>query len=177
MSNILECERKLKETFALGGSLVSKDLNKSTFFKSVNVPSFLRDYLIAKYTKEDGSYDINAMEEFLHKYVLNKSEFLSIKDDVINNAVHREILAKVGIDINIRTGENHFSLPEYNITDKDTIIYDNIFNEYKAQFLDGHIKWAWVTLGYQYSNYNAKPKIQGTLKLKSMRNLTHTMLT
>lgn len=166
MSSVLEREKKLKETFALGGSLVSKDLNKSTFFKSVNVPSFLRDYLIAKYTKEDGSYDINAMEEFLHKYVPNKSEFLSIKDDVINNAVQREILTKVGIDINIRTGENHFSLPEYNITDKDTIIYDDIFNEYKEHFLDGHVQWAWVTLGYQYPNYNAKPKIPGALKLE-----------
>lgn len=162
--NLSEREKKLKDVFGLGGATVKKDLNKSTFFKSVNIPSFLRDYLIGKFTEEDGSYNLEKMSEFIKRYIPNKDEFLQVKDKIIREGEPLEILAKTGVDIDIKTGKNHFNLPQYAVDMKDTIIYDNVFNKYKDEFLSGKSQWAWITMGYQYPC--DKPKVPGALKLE-----------
>ena len=48
-------EDKLRECFE--DMVVFKDLQKSNFFSSLSLPSFLRDWLLRKFQDEEGNYD------------------------------------------------------------------------------------------------------------------------
>ena len=49
-------EEILRECF--DDMVVYKDLKKSNFFLSLNLPSFLRDWLLKKFSDDEGNYDV-----------------------------------------------------------------------------------------------------------------------
>ena len=62
------------------------------------------------------------MTDFIKTYLPQKEEWISIKNRIIYENERVKILTKVGIDIDIRTGEISFSLPNFGLTNRETII-------------------------------------------------------
>ena len=56
-----------------------------------------------------------------------KMDWTAIKNRVIIENERVKFLAKVSVDIDIKTGEVSFSLPDFGLTSKDTIIEDNVW--------------------------------------------------
>ena len=60
--------------------IVYKDLKKSNFFSSLGLPSFLRDWTLARFEDSEGSYDVNdiiSVTYFFKKLFLAASLFFS----------------------------------------------------------------------------------------------------
>lgn len=157
---------KLRECF--DEMVVYKDLKKSNFFSALSLPSFLRDWLLKKFENEDGEFDIEEVTEFIQTYLPKKEDWLSIKDRVIMGNEHVKILTKISIDINIKNQEVYFSLSDFGLTYKETIIEPSVWEECKNELVAGKDVWGVVELGYRLPDDTLK--LPGKIKLVSFTN-------
>jgi ATP-dependent Lon protease len=67
---------------------------------------------------------------------------------VVVDTARIPLLAKVSIDIGIRTNEASFALPDYGLEHKDTIIEDPVWQKCKGSLVRGYENWGMVELGY-----------------------------
>lgn len=154
---------KLRECFE--DMVVYKDLKKSNFFSSLGLPSFLRDWVLKKFEDEEGNYDVEEVTDFVKQYMPKKEEWISIKNRIIYENERVKILTKVGIDIDIRTGDISFSLPNFGLSNKETIIESHIWEQFKNELTNGQETWGVIELGYRLPDDTTKPKIPGKIKM------------
>lgn len=157
-------EEKLKEYFE--DMIVYKDLQKSNFFKALSLPSFLRDWLLKMFEDENGNYDIDELTEFVHQYIPSKGDWTSIKNRIIVEGERVKLLTRISIDISIKTQEVHFSLPDFGVTSKDTIIEEFVWDKYKDELVKAKETWGVIELGYRYP----EGKVPGKIKLVGFKN-------
>lgn len=154
---------KLRECF--DEMVVYKDLRRDSTFKALKLPSFLRDWVLKKFEDEEGHFDIDELSGFVDAYMPKKEEWLKIKNRIIVENERVKILTKISIDIDIKTEEISFSLPDFGLTNKETVIEPQIWDAFKKDLVKGHETWGIVELGYRQPDDSAKPKIPGKIML------------
>jgi ATP-dependent Lon protease len=148
--------------------VVYKDLKKSSFFSALSLPSFMRDWLLKKFEDEDGVFDSDELVRFVRTYLPRKDDWTAIKNRVIVEHERVKFLAKVSIDIDIKTGEVSFALPDFGLTSRDTIIEDTIWQNCKDDLVRGRETWGMVEIGYR-SPEDGKTKSRGKIKLTAFK--------
>ena len=161
---------KLRECF--DEMVVYKDLREMSFLKTLKLPSFLRDWVLKKFEDDDGKFDVEELMEFVNSYMPRKEEWLSIKNRIINEYEHVKLLTRIDIDIDIKTGNVSFSLPDFGLNNKETVIEANIWDNVKDELVKGNEIWGVVELGYRPPDDTAKPKIPGKIKLTDFTSFT-----
>jgi len=147
--------------------VVFKDLKKSNFFSALSLPSFLRDWLLKKFEDDNGEFKIEELSEFINEYLPKKDDWVSIKDRVVIDNERVKFLAKISIDIDIRTQEVSFALPDFGLINKQTIIESNVWDDCKSELVKGKETWGVIELGYRFPE---NPKTPGKIKLTSFKN-------
>ncbi|ADD67372.1 ATP-dependent Lon-type protease-like protein [Denitrovibrio acetiphilus DSM 12809] len=148
--------------------VVFKDLKKNNFFSSLNLPSFMRDWLLKKFEDDNGQFETEELIRFVRTYLPGKDGWTAIKDRIIKENERVKFLAKISSDIAIKTGEVSFSLPDFGLTSKDTIIEDNVWNDCKNELVRGRETWGMVELGYRMAE--PELKLTGKIKLTSFKS-------
>ena len=162
-------EEKLRDYFE--EMVVYKDLKNNTgFFSSLGLPAFLRDYLLKTFSDEYGRFNMEEVSAFVKKFIPKKEDWLSIKNKIIYENESVQILTKVSVDINIKTGDISFALPDFGVTEKETMIEPAIWELYKDDLIRGGDVWGIIKLGYRPPDDTAKPKIPGKIKLIGFKN-------
>lgn len=159
---------KLKECF--DDKVVYKDLKKNSFFKTLKLPSFLRDWVLRKFEDEEGKFSVDEISEFVSMYMPRKADWLSIKNRIVVEYERVKVLTKIEIDIDIKTEEVTFNLPEFGVSKKETIIESHVWNQYKNELVYGSEIWGVIELGYRPPDDSAKPKISGKIKMVSFKS-------
>lgn len=151
--------------------VVYKDLKKSNFFSALSLPSFMRDWLLKKFADENGCFDSDELLRFVRTYLPRKDDWIDIKNQVIVEMVRVKFLAKVSVDIDIKTGEVSFALPDFGLTSKDTIIEDLVWQTCKDDLVRGRETWGMVELGYRPPDTTAADinKKKGKIKLTAFK--------
>lgn len=144
---------RLKDAFDT--MVVFKDLQQNNFISSFKLPSFMRDYVVKNFQDDDGEVDIDGASDFISTYIPKKEDWKNIKNRIINNGETIKILTRVGIEIDIRTGEISFVLPDFGLGYKDTTIPREVWNACSGALLKAEENWGIIELGYQYP-YDAK---------------------
>jgi ATP-dependent Lon protease len=162
----VQIEEKLRESF--DEMVVYKDLKKSNFFSALSLPSFLRDWLLHEFQDDNGEYDYKEISNFIESYLPKKDEWISIKNRIVVENERVKLLAKVSVDIDIKTQEVSFSLPEYGLTNKETIIEHNVWDNCKKFLVKGNEAWGIVELGYRFPDDELKQK--GKIKLTDFKD-------
>lgn len=157
---------RLRECF--DEMVVYKDLKKSNFFSALSLPSFLRDWLLKKFEDENGNFDIEEVSDFIHQYLPKKDEWISIKNRIIVENERVKFLTKISVDINIKNQEISFSLPDFGLTNKETIIEPDVWYMCKDELVKGKETWGVIELGYRLPDDELK--LQGKIKLTSFTN-------
>lgn len=147
--------------------VVYKDLKKSNFFSALSLPSFMRDWLLKKFEDENGHFETEELVQFVRTYLPRKDDWTAIKNRIIIEGERVKFLAKISADIDIKTSEVSFTLPDFGLTSKDTIIEDFIWNSCKEDLVRGRETWGMVELGYREPDESLK--IKGKIKLISFR--------
>lgn len=158
--------------------VVYKDLKKSNFFSALSLPSFMRDWLLKKFEDENGVFDSDELLRFVKTYLPRKDDWTAIKNRVIIENERVKFLAKVSVDIDIKTGEVSFSLPDFGLTSKDTIIEDQVWNVCKDDLVRGRETWGMVEIGYRhpedqdmgFSRKKANSGNKGKIKLTTFKS-------
>lgn len=162
-------EEKLRDYFE--EMVVYKDLKNNTgFFSSLGLPAFLRDYLLKTFSDDYGRFNIEEVSAFVKKFIPKKEDWMSIKNKIIYENENVQILTKISVDINIKTGDIAFALPDFGVTEKETMIEPAIWELYKDDLVRGGDVWGIIKLGYRPPDETAKPKIPGKIKLTGFKN-------
>ncbi len=148
--------------------VVYKDLKESNFFKSLSLPSFLRDWLLKMFEDENGHFDVDEMTNFIKQYIPSKAEWTGIKNRIVRENENVKLLTRISIDIDIKTQEVTFSLPDFGLTNKETIVEELVWDQCKDELVKAKETWGIVELSYRYPENNGK--IKGKIKLSSFEN-------
>ncbi|HOR12832.1 MAG TPA: BREX system Lon protease-like protein BrxL, partial [Clostridia bacterium] len=133
--------------------VVYKDLAKfGNVFSALSLPSFMRDWLLKKFQDERGEFDADELTRFVKAYLPRKDDWNSIKNRVIKENERVRFLAKISVDIDIKTSNVSFMLPDYKLTNKETIIEDAVWQTCKEDLVRGKEIWGMVGLGYRPSD-------------------------
>ena len=103
-------DSKIKQTFP--DESVYKIPERYNVFNGKNLPSFIKDWLIKKYTDDYGNLETEGLLNFLNKHIPHK-------DSPIKNSLrtHREeltILTRFIVETDIQHDKLKFSIPAHN---------------------------------------------------------------
>lgn len=143
----MELHDKLRDCF--DEMVVYKDLQKTNFFSALSLPAFMRDWLLKKFEDEDGEFDKDELLRFVKKFIPRKDDWTAIMNRIIVENEKVKFLAKVSINIDIKTGEVSFALPDFGLGFKDTIIESHVWDVCKNDLVKGKDVWGMVELGYR----------------------------
>jgi ATP-dependent Lon protease len=138
---------KLKRCF--DDMVVFKDLRKSNLFSAVSLPSFMRDWLLKRFENEDGEYNPSELAEFIRTYLPRKDDWNAIKNRIVIENERVRFLAKVTVDIDVRTAEVSFTLPDFGLRSRETVIEQSVWNKCKDTLVKGRETWGMLELGYR----------------------------
>ena len=136
---------KLKNCF--DEMVVYKDLKTSNFFSALSLPSFMRDWLLRRFEDESGIFNEDELVSFVREFIPRKDDWTAIKNRIIKENERVKFLAKISVDIDIRTGEVSFALPDFGLTPKQTIIEDFVWNSCKHELVKGRESWGMLEIG------------------------------
>lgn len=108
--------------------VVYKDLKTSNCFSALSLPSFMRDWLLRRFEDETGAFNMEELVSFVHDFIPRRDDWTAIKNRIIKENERVKLLAKISVDIDIRTGEVSFSLPDFGLSAHETIIEDFVWN-------------------------------------------------
>lgn len=164
-SETIEKLRRCYESMA-----VFKDLKQGNLFRTLGLPSFMRDWLLQRFEDENGVFDANQLQEFVHTFIPKQQEWTAIKDRIVVGFETVKILAKITINIDVLTGEISFALPDFGLRNKETMIDGDVWEKCRGNLVVGHETWGMLELGYRPPDDTAKPKIPGKIRLLSFKD-------
>lgn len=140
----------------------------------------MRDWLLKKFEDDEGRFDKDDLARFAKKFIPKKDDWNAIKNDIVIEGKKVKFLAKISVDINIKTGDVSFSLPDFGLGFKETIIESNVWDSCKDDLVKGRDIWGMVELGYrspdemdftfEYERKHSKKHKEGKIRLISFKN-------
>lgn len=137
-----EIGNKIRDVFR--DSAVYKNPANNEVFVGRNLPSFVKDYLIATHIDMNGNLRREALVRFLEEHIpINPNAIRSrlMQGDVIT------LLTRFEVSTNIAKGKTHFQIPEMGIKTQDTVIPQHVVDQYPDDLIDGE-KWGIIKLVY-----------------------------
>ena len=123
---------------------VFKTPKNYSVFSGQNLPSFVKDWLIKRYTDENGELDVQGLKSFLSNHIAHKGS--NIKGILINDLKEITLLARIIVEPDIKSGILRFSIPDIGIKLNEGKIPQYIARKYPE--LKGGEVWGVVKLVY-----------------------------
>ena len=111
-----EYEAKLKQYY--GDMLVYKSSANSKFFSALSLPSFMRDWLVMRFSDSNGVIDKQEVSNYVKRIIPKKEQWNEYLVDLLHNDQTARFLAKVKIDFDAKTKKALFSLPDFEVPKK-----------------------------------------------------------
>ena len=137
-----ELDNKIKKVFI--NESVFKSPKEYIIFSGYNLPSFVKDWLIRKFTDEYGNLDIDALKFFLNTHIAHKGS--KIKGTLLNDLKEITLLARIIIEPDIKSGILRFSIPDIGIKPNEGRIPQYIAKKFPE--LKGGEVWGVIKLVY-----------------------------
>ena len=135
-------ELKIKEHFPEESLYKSKD--RYNVFSGKILPSFIKDWLVKKFTDNYDNLDSSALLSFMEKHI--PSEKSNIKSQLRTHRKEMTILTRFIVENDIRNNILKFSIPDLGIKPNEGRIPDYIAKKY-PELQDGEV-WGVITLVY-----------------------------
>jgi ATP-dependent Lon protease len=136
-------DEKIRQSFP--DESVIKIPENYSVFAGKNLPSFIKDFLIKRYTDSYGILDRNGVLKFLEDHIPSK------ENDLKNRLrTHREeitVLTRFIIETDLKNDKLLFSIPDLGIKSSEGRIPDHVAKKNK-ELKDGEL-WGVITLVYQ----------------------------
>ena len=139
-------KRKLKKYF--GDMLVYKSSGNAKFFSALSLPSFMRDWLVMRFSDEDGHIDTAEISRYVKKVIPKEEQWNKYMIDMLRHGERPRFLAKVKIDFDTRNRRALFSLPDFAFPrKKDDAIADwNVVEKHQQYLMSPTEAWGIVEL-------------------------------
>lgn len=124
---------------------VHKDPQNYSVFAGKSLPSFIKDYLIKRYTDDFGYLDRNSILNFLEQHIPSKDN--DIKNRLRTHREEISILSRFIVETDLKNDKLLFSIPDLGIKSSEGKIPDHIAKKH-PELKDGEL-WGVITLVYQ----------------------------
>lgn len=151
-----QLDAKIKETFP--GESVYKAPERYSLFAGKNLPSFITDWLVSRFTDDEGMLNKEDLLIFLNEHIPHTNSRL--KGDLVNDNKSVTLLSRVIIEPDVKTGILRFSIPDIGIKLNEGKIPSYIAKKFPE--LKGGEVWGVVTLDYIPPMGNEKGVIEIT---------------
>lgn len=135
---------------------VYKNSRKYNIFSGYTLPSFVKDWLVKKFTDENGDLDDDSLKIFLNEHIAHKES--NLKGHLINDYSEITILARIIIVPDIKSGILRFAIPDVGIKSNEGQIPQHIAKKYPE--LKGGEVWGVVKLFYSPPDLKQKGRIE-----------------
>jgi len=139
-----EFDKKIKSVFP--EESVYKVQENYSIFTGKNLPSFIKDWLVRKFTNEDGILDRQGLIEYMDSFIPQKGDDRRLKGELISNKNEQRVLTRAIIEPDVKKGIFKFSLPELGISLTEGRINEQLVQDYDE--LKGGEVWGVFTLRY-----------------------------
>lgn len=155
-------EDKIRDVFA--DMVVLKNPERTEFFSNLSLPSYMRDWLVMKFSDDDGSIDYDSVLRYIRQYIPGREDFEQFKYAMVNGEAVR-FLARIRVGVDIKTGKTLFELPDFGGTKAGAagIVANDVVSKWKDTLLKESENWGIIELvwGKDYSSGKGK----GVIKL------------
>ena len=103
-------EDKIKDVFS--EMVVLKDPKRTEFFSNLSLPSYMRDWLVMKFSDDKGTIDYDSVLRYIKQYIPGREDFEQFKYQMVNGENVR-FLARVRVTVTIKDGKTVFELPDF----------------------------------------------------------------
>lgn len=103
-------EDKIRTVFS--EMVVLKNPKRTEFFSNLSLPSYMRDWLVMKFSDSSGSIDSESVLHYIQQYIPSREDFEQIKFQMINGEPVR-FLARIRVSVNTKSGKTEFELPDF----------------------------------------------------------------
>lgn len=103
-------EEKVKQIFS--DMVVLKDPKRSEFFSNLSMPSYMRDWLVMKFSDGQGNIDFDSILLYIKKFIPDRDSFQVIKYRLMQGEKEK-LLARVRLGVNLKKGIVQFELPDF----------------------------------------------------------------
>ncbi len=159
---------KIREYF---GQMIVKKSSVQDVFSALSLPSFIRDWFLRRYADNDGEISIDFVVQKIKDILPRKNDWNEILDKILNG-LSVKFLAKVNTKIDLKSNIVSFSLPDFGVDFKDTVIHRTVWSNIKDSFLcaDADV-WGIVELEYEKVQISQN-KTEGKISMKSFRDFS-----
>ena len=91
-------EDKVRSTFS--DMVVLKDPKRSEFFSNLSMPSYMRDWLVMKFSDNQGNIDYDSVLNYTKRFIPDREAFQGIKYNLMCGE-RSKFLARVRLNVNL----------------------------------------------------------------------------
>lgn len=121
---------------------IYKDDKTNSLFVGRNLPSFVKDFILKRYTNESGQVDGNSLTIFLNNVIPSKAE--GVKDR-LGNGEEVMLMTRFVVYIDLVKGIRRFGIPDLGIKLNEGQIPEYVYSNHKGDLVDGE-KWGIIKL-------------------------------
>ena len=138
-------EDKVRQVFS--DMVVLKDPKRSEFFSNLSMPSYMRDWLVMKFSDSQGKIDYDSTLAYIKKFIPDRDAFQVIKYKLMQGSTEK-LLARVRLDVNLKKGVVQFELPDFGGSrgGASGIVADAVLEQYADTLLRESENWGIIEL-------------------------------
>ncbi len=143
-------EERLRNCF--GNMLVYKSSKKPDFFTGKTMPSFIRDWLVMRFSDENGQVDNAKAAEYVRRTIPGKEQWNSLMLDMLHGNKAAKFLAKIKIEFDTKRRQALFSLPEFGVPAHkgDAVVDWDLLEKHRDELLSASETWGIITLRCEF---------------------------
>ncbi len=150
-------EDKVRDVFA--DMVVLKNPERTEFFSNLSLPSYMRDWLVMKFSDDNGDIDYDSVLKYIRQYIPSREDYEEFKFEMVNGETVR-FLARVRVSVDIKTGKTMFELPDFGggRAGASGEVANEVVSRWKDTLLKESENWGIVELiwGKDFSTRSAK---------------------
>jgi ATP-dependent Lon protease len=155
--------QKIRDIFP--DMVVLKNPKRTEFFSNLSLPSYMRDWLVMKFSDANGETDIERVSSYIKTYIPSRDDFEQFKFRLINGEFVR-FLARIRVSVDIRTGKTTFELPDFGgiRSGAGGFVKNSVVDEWQDTLLRENENWGIVELTWN-RDYSTK-KVNGYISME-----------
>ena len=136
-----------KVKYAFPDMVVLKDPKRSEFFSNLSIPSYMRDWLVMKFSDSQGRIDYDSVLDYTKKYIPDREAFQGIKYRLMCGE-SAKFLSRVRLNVNLKKGYVEFELPDFggSAGGAKGIVSDEVLEQYAEELLKESENWGTIEL-------------------------------
>ena len=150
-------EERIREVFA--DMVVLKDPQRSEYFSNLSIPSYMRDWLVMKFSDDDGVVDYDSVRRYIKRYIPNREDFEQYKFQMVNGDIV-QFLARVRVNVDVKSGKTLFELPDFGGAKGGAsgVVAFDVVDQWQDTLLRESENWGIISLTWTMEGTPSKPK-------------------